>query len=249
VRVLILGGISDAVRLAEQATSMPNLVVITSLAGRTQHPTVPEGVLEGAVRVGGFGGVSGLVDYLQAQCIDRLIDATHPFAAQISWNAAAAAHETGIPFLRLVRPAWPKVEGDHWLEVESVAAAVMAIPSTAKRVFLTIGRQQIAPFAPLTHLWFLLRSIDPPSANLPLPQGQLLLERGPFSLKHERDLLLTHRIDTIVSKNSGGDATYAKVIAARELGLPIVMIQRPEMPPATQIETVEAAIAWLQAFP
>jgi precorrin-6A/cobalt-precorrin-6A reductase len=242
MRVLILGGTSDAVHLAEQAKKIPNLRVISSLAGRTQHPN-PQ---EGAVRVGGFGGVPGLVAYLQTQCVDRLIDATHPFAAQISWNAAAAAQATGIPFLRLVRPPWSPVAGDDWLAVESVAAAVTAIPPTAQRVFLTIGRQQIAPFAPLTHLWFLLRAIDPPSADLPLPQGQLLLERGPFSLEHERQLLQTHHIDVIVSKNSGGAATYAKVVAARELGLPIVMIQRPAMPPATQVQTIEEAIAWLQ---
>jgi precorrin-6A/cobalt-precorrin-6A reductase len=241
VRVLILGGIGDAVQLATQVIALKDIEVITSLAGRTQQPLN----LDGVVRVGGFGGADGLAAYLREYQIDRLIDATHPFAAQISWNAATAAQVVGIPFLRLLRPAWTRAEGDRWLEVDTVEAAVAGIPALAQRVFLTIGRQQLAPFAPLTHLWFLMRAIDPPRDDLPLPQGELLLDRGPFSLEQERQLLLAYQIDAIVSKNSGGEATYAKIIAARELGLPVIMIRRPVMPPALQVEKVEQAIAWL----
>jgi precorrin-6A/cobalt-precorrin-6A reductase len=198
------------------------------------------------IRIGGFGGSNGLATYLQEHCIDLLIDATHPFAAQISWHAAAAATTVGLPHLMLVRPEWQKIVGDRWLEVETVEAAAQAMPKSAKRVFLTIGRQQLAPFAPITDRWFLMRSIDPPAADLPLPSGELLLDRGPFTLDSERDLLKKYEIDAIVSKNSGGDATYAKIMAARELGLPIVMVQRPPMPQGDRVADVPSAVAWVK---
>jgi precorrin-6A/cobalt-precorrin-6A reductase len=241
VRVLILGGTGDAAQLAAKLSAFPDLEVISSLAGRTLHPTLPTGLF----RSGGFGGAEGLMAYLQDQDIKALIDATHPFAAQMSWNAAAATAKTGVPYLRLERPAWTKERGDRWIEVETVEAAVEAIPAEAKRVFLTIGRQQLAPFASLTHLWFLMRAIDPPGAQLPLPQGELLLDRGPFSLEQERQLLQDYRIDAVVSKNSGGTATYPKLIAARELNLTVVMVQRPAMPSGETVANGEGAIAWL----
>ncbi|XGV96823.1 MAG: cobalt-precorrin-6A reductase [Leptolyngbya sp. BL-A-14] len=242
MRVLILGGTGDAATLATNLSALPDVTVISSLAGRTLQPSTPLG----RVRVGGFGGSDGLAAYLQTERIDALIDATHPFAAHISWNAAAAATEIGVPHLMLVRPAWEKVAGDRWLDVETVEAAAEAIPMTAKRIFLTIGRQQLAPFAPLIDRWFLMRSIDPPAADVPLPPGELLLDRGPFALNSERALLQKHRIELIVSKNSGGDATYAKIVAARELGLPIVMVQRPPMPPGEQVSDVASAVEWLK---
>ncbi len=244
IRVLILGGTGDALELAAKISLLSGVEVITSLAGRTRQPSVPTG----SVRIGGFGGQAGLVQYLQAQQIDFSIDATHPFAAQISWNAAAAAAEAEIPHLMLIRPAWQpmsRVSSDCWIEVDTLEAAAEAIPDTAKRVFLTTGRQQLAPFVPLTHLWFLIRSIDSPDPQTLMPNGLLLHDRGPFTLEQERHLLIDHQIDLIVSKNSGGEATYAKILAARELRLPMVMIRRPIMPAGAQVSSVETALVWL----
>ena len=239
-KVLILGGTGDAIALAAQASEMPQIEVITSLAGRTLQPIAPPG----NYRVGGFGGSAGLAVYLRDRSIDFLIDATHPFAAQMSWNAAAAALEVGIPYLMLVRPVWEKVEGDRWIEVESIDAAAKAIPVKARRVFLTIGRQQLASFLGLENIWFLMRSIDPPEP--PIPDGKLLLDRGPFHLEQEQELLREYQIDAIISKNSGGDATYAKVIAARELEIPLVMVQRPAMPVGKKVANIADALTWLQ---
>jgi precorrin-6A/cobalt-precorrin-6A reductase len=240
-RVLILGGTGDAAALAAKAAQLPDLEIISSLAGRTQQPVSPTG----NVRVGGFGGEAGLITYLQQQQIDLLIDTTHPFAAQISWHAAAAAEHCQIPHLMLVRPAWQQQDGDRWIEVVSNEAAANVLPGLAQRVFLTIGRQELASFAHLHRIWFLMRMIDPPQDQA-LPPGEILLERGPFSLEHERLLLHTYKIEAIVSKNSGGDATYAKIIAAREMGLPVVMVQRPSMPKVEQVADVVSAVQWLQ---
>jgi precorrin-6A/cobalt-precorrin-6A reductase len=240
-RLLILGGTGEAVRLAAQMVNIPGLETITSLAGRTNEP----GAIASPIRVGGFGGETGLTEYLQTMAIDLLIDATHPFAAQISRNAAQAATTVGIPALMLVRPAWERSSLDNWIEVKSIEQAVKAIPATAERIFLTIGRQQLAPFATLTDRWCLMRSIDPPVADVPLPPGKMLLDRGPFSLAQELQLLKDEQIDVIVSKNSGGAATYAKIMAARELGLPVVMVQRPIAPKGDRVETVSGAIDWL----
>ena len=240
-RVLILGGTGEAAQLAAQAAVLPGVEVITSLAGRTRRPVTPSG----QVRIGGFGGDAGLVDYIRAQHIDLLIDATHPFAVHISFNATTASRACGLPHLLLLRPAWEPVAGDRWLAVESITAAVSILPSVAQRVFLTIGRQDLAAFAPLTDLWFLMRMIDPPTPDTPVPPGTLVLERGPFTLEDERELLQTYAIEAIVSKNSGGDATYAKMIAARELAIPVVMVQRPAIPEGEQVTDVEEALAWL----
>ncbi len=241
-RLLILGGTGDAVKLASQAMSLPGLEVITTLAGRTREPKA----VAGAVRIGGFGGEAGLVEYLQTENIDLLIDATHPFAAQISGNAAGAATKVGIPRLMLIRPGWERLPSDNWIEVESIEGAVTAIPATAERIFLTIGRQQLAPFALLTDRWCLIRSIDPPDSSIPLPPGKLLLDRGPFSLEQECQLLRDYQIQAIVSKNSGGDATYAKIIAARELGLPVIMVQRSIVPDGDRVRDVLGAMKWLE---
>ena len=240
-RVLILGGTGDASALAARAAQLPDTVVISSLAGRTQNPAPPNGDL----RVGGFGGVAGLTDYLRQQQISHLIDATHPFAAQISWNAAAAAEAAGVAHLRWVRPAWEPAPGDRWIEVESQAAAAAVLPGLAERVFLTIGRQELGAFASLRQLWFLMRMIDPPLAGAAVPPGQILLARGPFGLAAERALLAQHQIEAIVSKNSGGEATYAKIVAARELGLPVVIVQPPLLPAGPQVSDLAAALAWL----
>lgn len=246
-RLLILGGTGDAIALAEKASTIEEIETISSLAGRTQNPIAPSG----NVRIGGFGGAAGLTAYLQENQIDFLIDATHPFAAQISDRAATAAANCGMPHLIFVRSPWQKQAGDRWLEVESHAAAAKVLSEFArsipKRVFLTIGRQELAVFAGLDSIWWLMRAIDPPAPDAIVPKGDLLLERGPFTLEHERNLLLQYEIDAIVSKNSGGEATYAKIVAARELCLPIVMIQRPPIPQVEQVSSVDAAITWLIA--
>ncbi|MBD2681260.1 MULTISPECIES: cobalt-precorrin-6A reductase [Nostoc] len=241
MRVLILGGTGDAAELAARLAAMEEVEAITSLAGRTREPSVPLGDL----RVGGFGGVAGLVSYLEVMQIDLLIDATHPFATQISWNAVEAATKVGIPHLMLIRPPWQKVSGDRWIEVDSVTAAASVLQNQAQRVFLTVGRQELAAFAHLKDIWFLMRMIDPPAPDALVPPGILLCDRGPFTLNNEREILIQHNIDTIVSKNSGGDATYAKIIAARELEVKVVMVNRPAIPPGNYVTNVDDALAWV----
>ncbi|MCC5666173.1 cobalt-precorrin-6A reductase [Nostoc sp. CHAB 5784] len=240
MRVLILGGTGDAAELAARVSTIQGLETITSLAGRTREPSVPLGDL----RVGGFGGVAGLASYLRVMQIDLLIDATHPFATQISFNAAAAATEVGVPRLMLIRPPWEKVSGDRWIEVDSVEAAA-SVANQAQRVFLTVGRQELAAFAHLEKIWFLMRMIDPPSDDALVPAGMILCDRGPFTLNNEKQILIHNKIDTIVSKNSGGDATKSKIIAARELGVKVVMVNRPAIPPGKQVADVDGALAWL----
>jgi precorrin-6A/cobalt-precorrin-6A reductase len=241
LRVLILGGIGDAVELAIKIANIPGIEVITSLAGRTREPAN----LPGNVRTGGFGGVWGLTNYLREMQIDLLIDATHPFANQISENAAAATQEVGIPRLMVIRPPWEKLEDDDWLEVEDNLAAATTLANRAKRVFLTIGRQEIGTFAHLQEIWFLMRMIDPPNTDVIIPPGLILCDRGPFNLENEQEILLKYNIDTIVSKNSGGNATYPKIIAARKLGIKVVMVNRPPVPPGKQVADVDSACKWL----
>jgi precorrin-6A/cobalt-precorrin-6A reductase len=240
-RLLILGGTGDATELAVKAVDTLEVEIITSLAGRTCQPIVSSK----NTRIGGFGGVAGLIDYLKVHSIDLLIDATHPFAAQISFNAAVAARAVNIPHLMLVRPAWKSMADDDWIDVESNAAAAKVLPELAQRIFLTIGRQELAAFAHLKN-WFLMRMIDSPLPDTTVPLGKVLLDRGPFSLENERSLLQQYEIGAIVSKNSGGDATYAKIIAARERKIPIVMVQRPAVPPGEKVADIESAIAWLR---
>jgi len=243
-KILILGGTGDAVKLAAKLATISEIEVISSLAGRTKKPAA----LVGQVRIGGFGGAEGLANYLQQNSIDILIDATHPCAGQITHNGAIASHIANIPHLMLVRPQWERVTGDEWIEVESVEAASKAIPKSVNRIFITSGRQQLEPFLQRSQVypetWYLMRSIDPP--EIELPNSKMLLDRGPFSLDQERKLLRDYQIQAIVSKNSGGDATYAKIIAARELGIPIVMVQRPARAEGEKVTSIEEAIAWLQ---
>ena len=243
-RVLILGGIGDSLKLTSLASTIPGLEVISSLAGRTSKSVM----LFKCTRIGGFGGVSGLKDYLREQKIDLLIDATHPFASKISWNAAIATSQLNIPHLMLVRPAWKKNEGDRWLEVKSNKFAAKVLPELGSRIFLSIGRQELASYAHLKDLWFLMRIIEPLQPYTSVPPGKILTERGPFSLEEERSLLQKYKIGTLVSKNSGGDATYPKVIAARELSIPVVMIQRPSLPEGEQVSDVEGAVSWLRNY-
>ncbi len=240
-RVLILGGTSDAAAAIAQIAALPQVETIASLAGRTPKPNIPS---VGQVRMGGFGGVAGLVAFLRDEKIDLLVDATHPFAAQISRNAAQAALIVGIPRVLLNRPGWSREVADRWLEVVDHAAAAAILPGLANRVFLTIGRQELAAFADLTQLWFLMRMITPPDP--PIPSGEVILQQGPFAVADEIALMQKYQVAAIVSKNSGGTATYAKIIAARELGLPVVMIPRPVLPEGDVVQDVGAAVAWVE---
>jgi precorrin-6A/cobalt-precorrin-6A reductase len=240
-RILILGGTGDAARVIEQVAALPNVTPIASLAGRTPAPNVPS---SGTIRRGGFGGIDGLINFLQTEAIDLIIDATHPFAAQISHNAAQAAIVCNIPRILLNRPGWAIEPGDRWIEVPDHAAAATLLPTISNRVFLTIGRQELAAYTGIPDLWCLMRMITPPDP--PIPQGEILLDQGPFSLEAEINLLQTHNIGAIVSKNSGGNATYAKIIAARTLGLPVIMIPRPQLPDGPIVHSIPAAIAWVK---
>jgi precorrin-6A/cobalt-precorrin-6A reductase len=242
MRVLILGGTGDARELAARVANITGIEAIASLAGATREPVTPVG----NVRVGGFGGMAGLVNYLREMQIDVLIDATHPFASQISENAAQAAQQIGISRLLLNRPPWEKLPGDNWLEVENNIDAAAILENQGQRVFLTIGRQEISTFAHLQKIWFLMRMIDPPKADAIIPNGLILYDKGPFNLDNEKEILTQYSIDTIVSKNSGGNATYSKIIAARELGIKVIMVKRPPVPAGEQVTDVDSAVMWLR---
>jgi len=242
-RVLILGGTTEARRLAQELCAEPSLEVTSSLAGRVAEPRLPAG----RVRIGGFGGPEGLAAWLREQRVDALIDATHPFAATISRNAAQAAAGLHVPLLALRRPNWVAGPGDRWRFVGSLEEAAALLPSLGRRVFLTTGRQGLPVFAGLSGLFFLARSVDPPEPPLPA-HLQVLLDRGPFTLEGERELLREHRIEVLVTKDSGGAATAAKLTAAREAGLPVVVVRRPPAPPGVPVVAdVAGAVAWLRS--
>jgi precorrin-6A/cobalt-precorrin-6A reductase len=240
-RILILGGTTEARGLAERLAKRADLDITLSLAGRTMSPAA----LPVPIRSGGFGGVAGLSDYLLRQRIGALIDATHPYANIISANAAAAARQTQVPFLALRRPPWSKIEGDRWTEVGDVRAAVETLGKASRRVFVALGRNELAPFVDAPQHDYLIRSVDPIAPPLPLPQVSYVTGRGPFSEADDKALLTAHRIQVVVAKNSGGSATYGKIAAARALGLDVVMLRRPIVPDAPAVETVDEAVAWL----
>ena len=223
-RLLILGGTGDAIALAARAAELPGLTVVSSLAGRTRNPRTPEGDL----RVGGFGGPDGLADYLRDNVIDLVIDATHPFAAQITANAIAACDGAARPLLTLRRPEWRRQAGDHWVEVDTVADAAGVVGDHGRRVFVTVGRGEINPFEGRADLWLLVRIMEVSDGRPDIADGEIVIARGPFEIDGEKRLMRDHRIDCLATKNAGGDATYAKIAAARSLGLPVVMVQRPD---------------------
>ena len=222
-RVLILGGTSEASELAAQLAIRDDLTVISSFAGRVSQPKVPAGVF----RVGGFGGVAGLVSYLVDENIKVVIDATHPFAAKISGNAESACRTLSVPLIALERPPWEPQKEDLWRTVPDVQAAASMVNQKGNRVFLSIGRQELGAFSDCEEAWFLVRAIDEPNEKLPA-NSQLILSRGPFHLNDELQMLRGESINLIVSKNSGGMATYSKIQAARALQIPVVMIDRPQ---------------------
>jgi precorrin-6A/cobalt-precorrin-6A reductase len=228
--VLVLGGTGEARRLAEALAAVSDLRVVTSLAGRVSRPHLPPG----EVRIGGFDGVEGLAAWLRAEGVDVVVDATHPFAARITASAATATSRLGIPLLMLQRPGWREVDGDDWRWVDSVTDAAELLPSVGRRALLTVGRQELAPFTRLGDMWLLARSIEQPDVPI-----RAVLARGPFPVESELDLLREHAIDVVVTKDSGGDD--AKLVAARRLAIPVVIVRRPSPPAATVVSTVDQA--------
>jgi len=238
--VLILGGTSEARQLAGRLARVDGLRTISSLAGRVRNPALPTG----EVRIGGFGGVSGLADWLKAHHAAAVIDATHPFAEGISVNAAAACGQTGTPLLSLVRPAWTAGPRDIWHDAASLADAARMLPSLGTRAFVTTGRQGLAAFASLDRMWFLIRCVDPPSGPLPRAH-EIILARGPYDAAAELDLMGRHRIDVLFTTTCGGAVTAGKLAAARELGLPVVMVSRPPLPDVPRCASADEAERWL----
>ncbi|QSB12755.1 cobalt-precorrin-6A reductase [Natronosporangium hydrolyticum] len=243
--MLILGGTAEARALAAALANRPDMSVVSSLAGRVSNPRLPVG----EVRIGGFGGAAGLAGWLTERGIEVLVDATHPYAARIRLSAAEAAVTTGLPHLRLERPGWHPQPGDEWHRVPDLASAVAAVPALGRRVLLTTGRQSLPAFWGLTDRWFLARVVDAPDEPVP-EHVQLLRSRGPYQLADERELLRAHRIDLLVTKDSGGSLTEAKLVAARERGIPVLIIDRPVSPPLPAIvTTVPAAVRWVATQP
>ncbi|MBN9486591.1 MAG: cobalt-precorrin-6A reductase [Alphaproteobacteria bacterium] len=242
LRVLILGGTTEASALARLIAGDARFDATLSLAGRTSAPKAQPI----ATRVGGFGGVDGLAKHLREQSVDAMVDATHPYADQMSTNAVAACSRTGTPLASFVRPPWTQHTDDRWQVVPTATSAALSLGSEPRRVFLSLGRQELQAFVAAPQHHYLARVIEPPDAvDLP-PDLRLLQARGPFDRATEERLLKGERIEVLVSKNAGGSATYAKIEAARALGLPVIMIARPHKPAGHAVESAEAAIAWLE---
>lgn len=244
-RLLLLGGTTESRRLAEMLSARGDLMFVTSLAGRTVNPAP----LPGRNRSGGFGGTEGLAAYLRAERISALVDATHPFAPVMRWHAYEACNQTGVPRLRLERPRWEAQAGDRWTVVATLGAAAATIAGgPSSRVFLTTGRTELAAFACASdeRRWWLVRSIDPPDQML-LHPAELILDRGPFTVDGETALLAHHRIDLVVTKNSGGNLTGAKLQAARNLGVDVLVVDRPPSPGGPLATTVADALDWVCA--
>lgn len=242
MRILILGGTTEASALADRLAGRSEFSPLLSMAGRTNDPRS----LPIPTRTGGFGGVEGLVRFLKDERIEAVIDATHPFAAIMSHNAAGACAITGTPLLALRRPPWTRQDGDRWIDVPSMDAAVSALGKIPCRVFLTVGRLELHSFAKAPQHTYLVRTIEPVGDVLPVPNVIAILDRAPFNEAAERSLMERERIDILVTKNSGGGATYPKIAAARALGLPVIIVARPEEPRNIEaVTTVDAALAWL----
>lgn len=244
MRVLVLGGTTEASRLARALADRSDIDATLSLAGRTADPAaqpIP-------TRIGGFGGIAGLAAWLRDHRVDALVDATHPFAARISHNAAAAAAETAIPIVAYVRSPWFREPGDRWIDVADLDEAAMALGDTPRRVLLTTGRLGLDHFARAPQHHYLIRTIDHPGDLAELPDHEILLDRGPFELEAERELMRRERIDIVVTKNSGGSATRAKLVAARELNLPVVIVQPPLRPDVPRVHDVAGVFAFLEAL-
>ncbi|GAB2174984.1 cobalt-precorrin-6A reductase [Dongia sp. agr-C8] len=239
-RILLLGGTTEASRLAV-ALAARGTDAIFSYAGRT-HALAGQPL---PMRVGGFGGVDGLRQYLRREKITHVIDATHPFAAQMSAHAVAACKGEGVALCAFEREAWTAGPEDRWTRVADIAAAVEALPTAPTRVFLAIGRQNLQAFAVRPEHFYLLRLVDAAPDPLPFPQAETVVARGPFTEAGDRELLEAHRIQLIVAKNSGGEGARAKLDAARKLGIPVILIDRPAIPPRPVAGSIDAVLDWL----
>ncbi|WP_421925651.1 cobalt-precorrin-6A reductase [Neoaquamicrobium sediminum] len=236
--VLILGGTSEARVLARRLVARGDMRVTLSLAGRTENP-LPQA---GAVRVGGFGGAQGLAQWLRAGQVDVLVDATHPFAARITANAVEASRAAAVPLVRLERAPWEPQPGDDWVGARDIDHAAALLGEAPRTVFLAIGRQEAGRFAIRPQHRYIVRSVEPVDTAERIAGAHYILGRGPFAEADEHALLLEHGIEIIVAKNSGGEATYGKIAAARQLGLPVVMVSRPQPPVGDAAATVDEAI-------
>jgi precorrin-6A/cobalt-precorrin-6A reductase len=243
MHILVLGGTTEASGLVARLAGRPGLTVTLSLAGRTAAPS-PAPV---PTRVGGFGGAEGLARWIAAHGVGLVVDATHPFAAVISGNAAVACARSGMPLLALRRPPWRAVAGDRWIEVGTMAEAVAALGAAPRRVFLTVGRLELPAFAAAPQHAYVARTIEPIGDALSGPDVVAIRARGPFDEAAERALMERHGVEMVVTKNAGGTATAGKIAAARALGLPVVMVARPTKPEGPAVESVEAALAWIEA--
>lgn len=237
---LLLGGTAEANALAN-AMAAEGLPGIYSYAGRTDIPASQKL----PTRIGGFGGVTGLHEFLIENNIRAIVDATHPFAAQISANAVAAAHAANVPLLALERPAWSPEPGDQWHSVADMAGAVAALNGPLERVFLAIGRQNLDAFAACPQHFYLLRLVDDWKGPLPLPNAVVVLGRGPFDVEGDMALLRAHGITRLVAKNAGGRGAVAKLLAARKLAIPVIMVERPALPERLVVQSVDEALNWL----
>ncbi|MCA1455481.1 cobalt-precorrin-6A reductase [Bradyrhizobium sp. BRP22] len=239
MRALILGGTTEANLLAV-TLARARLAAIYSYGGRTRSPAhqpLP-------TRVGGFGGARGLADYIRCEGITHVVDATHPFAAEMSRKTVAACTATGTPLIALERSPWEKASGDDWIEVADVASAVAVLPEHPARVFLAIGRLHIAPFGARPQHAYTLRFVDPPESTLPF-DAEVIVSRGPFTFESEVEMVRTRGIEWIVARNSGGNSARAKIDVARVLGLPLIMISRPRLPERPRVENVAEVMQWL----
>ncbi len=234
-----MGGTSEASQLA-RALAEAGIDAVFSYAGRVASP-LPQPL---PTRVGGFGGTAGLQAWLVAECITHVVDATHAFAAQMSRNAVSACAAAGVPLLALERPAWAAQPGDRWQHVPDIDTAVAALPAEPARVFLAIGRQHVTPFLARAQHWYLLRLVDP-APELALVDGEVVLARGPFTAEADQALMAAHGITHVVAKNAGGAGAEAKLVAARALGLPVILIDRPPLPQRSTVGTVPEVMRWI----
>jgi len=239
--ILVLGGTAEARELAD-ALDVQGIDVVSSLAGRVSNPRLPGG----KVRVGGFGGPAALADWLLEHEVSAVVDATHPFAQRISASAADACPRAEVPLLRLERPGWSERPGDRWHRVAGLAQAAALVPELGRRVLLTTGRQGLAAFATVADAWFLIRCVEEPEPPLPADH-QLLLDRGPYTLAGELELIDRHRIDLLITKDSGGHLTEAKLDAACGRRLPVIVVRRPPRPNVEMVTSVAGALSWAEA--
>lgn len=241
-RLLLLGGTGEARQLAERLARDPRLVVVTSLAGRTRAPVLPAG----PVRVGGFGGEEGLAGFLREERIDAVLDATHPFARRITRTAHDVCARLGLPYLRLERPPWQPVDGDLWTVVPDLEAGLAAACREGSTVFANIGRADWPRLRACRQCRFVIRTVEP--CDPPAPHVVVIAGRPPYTVEGDRELLLRFGVDRLLLRNAGGAGAYPKLVAARELGLPVVMIERPVLDVAPSVPDVDAAQLWLEGL-